>query len=84
MTVIDINTKEDRETEFVKEYVSIMLIDEHLVYQKRPSFRVSLTDNKAVGELNKEILKIVAPYHKAKQKFEKDADSAFKVKEKIF
>ena len=39
---------------------------------------------KAVGELNKEVLKIVAPIHKAKEKFKKDADNAWKVKEKIF
>tara|TARA_Y100001938_G_C8035930_1_gene403314 strand:+ start:774 stop:1169 length:396 start_codon:yes stop_codon:yes gene_type:complete len=38
----------------------------------------------ATKELNKEILKIVGPYYKAKQKFEKDATNAYKLKEKIF
>ena len=39
---------------------------------------------KAVGELNKEVLKIVAPIHKAKEKFKKEAGNTWKVKEKIF
>tara|TARA_R110000851_G_scaffold108257_2_gene229348 strand:+ start:5424 stop:6089 length:666 start_codon:yes stop_codon:yes gene_type:complete len=39
---------------FVKNYVSKMFIDERLVYQKRPSFRVALTDNKSVGEWHKD------------------------------
>mgnify|MGYP003153528675 FL=1 len=44
------NKFDDLYKKFVKEYVSKIFIDERLVYQKRPSFRVALTDNKAVGE----------------------------------
>ena len=38
----------------------------------------------AVKELNAAVLKIVTPYYKAREKFEKDATNAYKLKEKIF
>lgn len=39
---------------FVKEYVSSMFDDNKIVYQKRPTFRIHLNNNKAVGEFHRD------------------------------
>ncbi len=39
---------------FIKTFVAPLLQDEHLIYQKVPTFRCHLVNNKAVGEFHKD------------------------------
>ena len=51
----DIDDRFDRlYKDFIKNFVSSYMKDENLVYQRRPSFRVHLNENKAVGEFHKD------------------------------
>ena len=51
----DIDSRfDDLYKDFIKNFVSSFLEDENLVYQHRPSLRVHLNHNKAVGEFHKD------------------------------
>ena len=48
------NSFDELYKKFVKEYVSPMFEDDNIVYQKRPTFRIHLNNNKAVGEFHRD------------------------------
>lgn len=51
----DLNNEfDDLYENFIRNFISPVLSDKNLVYQKRPSFRVHLNGNKAVGEFHKD------------------------------